>query len=447
VAVRDVRGVRVVVVGAGLAGLTAARHLAAAGADVRVLEARARIGGRVWTRRDPADGVHVEAGGDLIEGEHRALRRLAAELGLRLRPVLRQGFGSVLRVEGRLRRFASQARPWARLRSALQPDVDAFAAAGRDWSSAVAVEIGRRSLAARLRDGGAGAETRALGEALRGFYVADPEQLSALVAVDQVAGADTPGQTRMYRVEGGNDRLAAAIVAALPADAVALRTQVLAVRTGDDGVRVIAESARGRRFVVTGDYAVVTLPAPVLRDLPIDPPLDALRRRALARLPNGAATKAAVRYDQPWWRCRGAPRAFGTNLPCGAVWEAAEEQRGAAVLTCLGGGANSATLQRLLASDAGRIRALDWLGVRVAGRLLAEPVVWERDPFARGGYAVFGPAFDPRWRASLAHSHGRLFFAGEHTSPQWPGFMNGAEESGIAAADAIRQLGRLRHRR
>ena len=70
--------------------------------------------------------------------------------------------------------------------------------------------------------------------------------------------------------------------------------------------------------------------------------------------------------------------------------------------------------------------------------------MWERDPWARGGYAVFGPRFEPRWRDTLAQNHGRILFAGEHTSRRWQGFMNGAIESGMDAARTLEQLHRLR---
>jgi monoamine oxidase len=90
------------------------------------------------------------------------------------------------------------------------------------------------------------------------------------------------------------------------------------------------------------------------------------------------------------------------------------------------------------------VRALDWLGSTNASLIASRQVVWESDPFARGGYAFFDPAFDPDLRAWLARPAGRLFFAGEHTSLKWQGYMNGAVESGHRAALEIRatvQLG------
>src|ERR1043165_4429917 len=91
---RDLRGGRVIVGGAGLAGLAAARELGARGAAVTVVEARARVGGRVWTLRDQfAARQHAEAGGDLIEAEQEHVLALAKALGLELTRILRRGFG------------------------------------------------------------------------------------------------------------------------------------------------------------------------------------------------------------------------------------------------------------------------------------------------------------------------------------------------------------------
>ena len=438
------RGLHVIVAGAGLAGLTAAREVAMRGATVHVVEARARIGGRVWTVRRPGEAVHLEAGGEFIDHEHQAARALVKALGLTLTRVLRRGFGAALSVGGVIRRSNSEAARWRQLNRLLKPETAAFTEAACDWNSAVAGVIAGVSLQDLLDRRPPQPRVVAMAEALRSYYLADPDQLSALVAVEQSASSGTPGRSPMYRIAGGNDRLTDALARALPAEALSLGTVVRSVTTGEAGVRVVVGSAQGRQVELRGDYAILALPAPLLRECGINPPLDAVRQAAIAQLPNGPATKAFLRFETPWWRRANTPRAFATNLPCGAVWEGAEEQKGPAVLTLLGGGRASETLQELMSSAPSRRAALAWLGGRDAGQLLGDPIVWERDPWSRGGYAVFGPRFEPRWRGTLAQNHGRILFAGEHTSRRWQGFMNGAIESGTDAARTLEQLHRLR---
>jgi monoamine oxidase len=124
-------------------------------------------------------------------------------------------------------------------------------------------------------------------------------------------------------------------------------------------------------------------------------------------------------------------------LPIGAVWDGNEEQRGrSGILSLLAGGGASDATQALTAKVGARglLDSLEWLGVRDTPLLASRQIVWEQDPFARGGYAFFDPSFDPARRAWLARPSGRLFFAGEHTSMRWQGYMNGAVESGRRAA-------------
>ena len=155
------------------------------------------------------------------------------------------------------------------------------------------------------------------------------------------------------------------------------------------------------------------------------------------RRPHGRATKTLLQFSRRFWRAPGRPRAFGSALPFGAVWDGNEQQRGrSGILALLAGGGASDASQAILARDGaqGFADALEWLGSKQAELLASRQIAWEYDPLARGGYAYFDPAFDPALRPWLARPCGRLFFAGEHTSIRWQGYMNGAVESGQHAA-------------
>jgi len=136
----------------------------------------------------------------------------------------------------------------------------------------------------------------------------------------------------------------------------------------------------------------------------------------------------------------GRPRAFGSPLPFGAVWDGNEEQRGRpGILSLLAGASASDAVGAIVTKEGpgALARSLDWLGSRRADLMGFRQITWEDDPWARGGYAFFDPAFDPSLRAWLARPCGRLFFAGEHTSLHWQGYMNGAVESGRRAAAEV----------
>ena len=212
-------GVSVLVAGAGLAGLAAARDLIARGATVTVIDVRDRVGGRVWTIRDGfAEGQHAEAGGDMIDEEQHEIRDLAGELGLKLTRILKGGFGYVRAGSGRPRR-----RSWRATRCAAGSGWPAscsdvirpYRLAERRWDSPITADLARRSVAAWLDQVKADAELRATATGLRGFFLADPDELSLIALVDQFsrgrrAGArrDVPHRGRQ-RSAGGRARRAA----------------------------------------------------------------------------------------------------------------------------------------------------------------------------------------------------------------------------------------------
>jgi monoamine oxidase len=434
-------GVSVLVAGAGLAGLAAARDLMARGAAVTVIDVRERVGGRVWTIRDGfAEGQHAEAGGDLIDEEQHAIRDLAGELGLTLTRILKGGFGYVRAdASGRPTLLARNARRgWERLSQELRDLIAPYNLAERRWDTPITAALARVSVAAWLERHHADADLRETATGLRGFFLADPEELSLIALVDQFAETPAPVRGAMYRIEGGNDRLATALAAPL-GDRLHLNTDVVALSHRGKVVRVSVKSNRSLSQI-TCDYVVLALPATLLRRMPITPALPAQQHEAIVRLKYGRATKTLLQFSRRFWRSVGRPRAFGSPLPFGAVWDGTEDQRGrAGILTLLAGGGASDATQAIVAKHGtkGLADSLEFLGSKDAELLASRQIVWEQDPYARGGYAYFDPGFDPALRAWLSRPAGRLFFAGEHTSIKWQGYMNGAIESGRRAAAEV----------
>jgi monoamine oxidase len=437
--------VRVLVAGAGLAGLAAARALEDRNADVTVAEARDRVGGRVWTIRDGfRQRQHAEAGADLIEGEQESTLELARSLGLHPVRILRTGFGyygpdrrgrlSMQRLEGAMREMTAP----------LASPMHDYHLGEERWDSAIARRLARQSVAGWLDRTNAPAWIRARMRGLRGLFLADPEDLSLLSLVDFFATVGNPGEGQMFRIREGNDRLATELAKRLRRRPL-MRTVCRGVRQRPGRLAVSLDSASGLASKDV-DYVVVALPGANVRDVTFAPGLPDQQREAYGRLRIGAATRVLVQVASRFWKQSGRPRAFGTDQATGAVWDGNEQQPGpAAVLSFLAGGNASRELQDIVRDEGmtNVLRRVDWFrrrGARTPRVLASRTVVWENDPWSRGGYAVFDTGFDPALRDWLARPSGRVVFAGEHTSHRWQGYINGAIESGERAAAEVAAL-------
>jgi monoamine oxidase len=433
-----------------LAGLAAAFELKRRGAVVTVFEARDRTGGRVLTIREGfVKGQQAEAGGDFIDEDQDEICRLSRSLGLTLVPILRSGFAFLQSPSGGKQRKVLRGDPiWTKLVETLCPLIQGYRWSEDRWDGAVAKHLGSLSVADWMKQTPLDSAISGMLVGLRGFFLADPADLSLLSLVEQMASG-TPGKRRMYRIMGGNDRLPVALAAKL-GDCVRLRHEVLALSQGTERVLLTVRTASGDERQVPGDYVILAIPATKVRSLEFDPPLPPQQRSAITKLRYGPVTKTLLQFDRRFWRGRGRPLAYGTDLPTGAVWDGNEEQGGRPGILCLmAGGSASADTQDLLARGGAQSLAqrLDWLGASPATLLAIHTVSWEQDPWAGGGYAVFGPQYDPALRQWLARPHGRVLFAGEHTSLRWQGYMNGAIESGLRAAAEVQALAGLKRDR
>ncbi len=438
----------VLVAGAGLAGLAAARELDDRGIRVTVIEARARVGGRVMTMRDGfASGQHAEGGADLIESDQSAVREMARRLKLRLIPILRNGIGFYGTGPNERPSRQSAFGAFQKITQPLASLVRDYTLAERRWDGALARRLSTQSVAGWLRTIEAGrnrreiAYLRARFRGFRGLFLADPEELSLLALVDFFAGDPFGGDGTFLRVAGGNDRLATGLAASLAAPPV-LSAVLKRLVTRASGVTATIQQQSGLA-TLDADCAIVTLPPPLVTQVEFDPPLPPPQADAFREVRMGAASRVLLQFETRFWKRRRQPGLFASDLATGAVWDGNEDQRrgGAGILSLLAGGGASRELRALMTEEgpAAVASRMAWLG-RPSRLIASQLVSWDTDPWAGGGYVAFHAGFNPLARAWLARPSGRVLFAGEHTSERWQGYMNGAIESGQRAASEATAL-------
>ena len=405
----------VAVLGAGFAGLTAALQLAESGASVVVLEARDRVGGRVWSTRLP-NGEVAELGAEWIEQDERSVQELARSLGLDLAPT---------GVDYRRR----EAR--GRLAASLEQQEEALAAGRRGIDALAADALAAGTLGPFIRDLPVDDAARAtLVARLQGTCARDLDEIALRVAG---RGTFSGGSGRYVRVATGNQEVATRIAERLPD--VRLGHVGHEIKQEEDAVTIAGESPAGP-FRVEADAAVVAVPAPLLAELRFAPELPAETRRAVRELPMGVASKLAVGTAAP-----PRPRALqDVDVP---FWCWAALGEGGTPRRALTAFAGSPAAQERLGTDTGY--PAPWLQ-RVA-RLCPDAsldgdavmVAWSTDPFARGCYSAFDNASWDRMPL-LSRPSGRVAFAGEHTAGLSAGTMDGAVASGRRAAAELADL-------
>ncbi len=423
------RRARVIVVGGGAAGLAAAARLASR-ADVTLLEARDRLGGRIDTRVDPVLGIPVERGAEFVHGRPSRTLALAARAG-----------ASVVEIPEHHQRSAAGRSSEAS---------DAFSRAQELLTRGRSDEVPFTSVLedARCDRRFGAAAVEMAREFVGGFYLADPQTASSLALARFTRALDEIDGDVAQRVLDGYACVLAPLLERLRAAAAPIRlsTAVEEIAWSRRHVVVRAVGPAGRRFALDGDAAVVTVPTSTLARsaLRFRPALPD-KRRAAAALPMGPIVKVLLRFRQPLWPVSGREALAFLHVPGAPVpvfWTLAPSR--APVLVGWAGGPKAVPLglqpehvvvQEALRSAARGLRStLAALEAVLDG---ATVVDWTRDPLAGGGYAVFpvGSADAP---AALARPVGRtLFFAGEATAGGLAGTVEGALRSGERAADEI----------
>ena len=438
----------VTVIGAGLAGLSAAYDLHRAGWNVIVLEARDRVGGRVYSLRGFSNGLVVESGGEFIDESHKRMLAFAEQFGLKL---------------GKVGSWQGQDQDWASFEGRAGPMSD------RDlWGVNLHDEVGRIWLALaelaqyvsdpyqpqtardaeRLDQQSTADWLNSLDahplakkdfiQHIRSEYTCEPEQHSLLDLARNAAMYYTSLERNMnYRVIGGNDLIPCALADTL--SDVRLKAPVTSVSLLPDEVVVTFKQA-DTYHTLRSTFAILAIPLTTARLIDFDPPLPSAHQRMVNELSYGAVTKVLIEYRKRFWEGRGWNGRLTSDSPIVLTWHATshiEHEHG--IITAYTGGEPGAKLAALSDEERTRLAVAEIESLFPGSSTLIErtaTVAWPNEPYTRASYAALAPGEVTALWKTLFEPVGRLFFAGEHATPI-QGFMEGAVESGQRAAATI----------
>jgi monoamine oxidase len=443
-----------VVIGAGFSGLAAAYKLKTAGWNVTVLEARDRIGGRVFSHKFPGTDLICELGGEWVGESHERIKSLCHDFSI---PLQKHQFEDFLLQDGKVSRpgewgFSPQAkaafekliRAYDKFTPLQKSRLDKY-----DWWTYLA-KIGFTDDDLRLRDL---MDSTDFGESIR--------DVSAFAALSEYAES-SPHNEMDYKMTGGNVRLAEEFAKRIGAENINLGMKAVSVQQSAGRVTVSAEAPRPEITIPSGvsissadrrpheedvrterawaiitvaDAVICTVPTHSLVKIKFDPPMPPSQYEAAQELTYARICKNSVLYDKRFWKAENFSLVSDTTAHY--YFHSTQNQPGTqGILTSYAIGEKADVLASQ--SDMRRMRIIteDIADFDADAPKLARGIAsysWQRDRYTEGAYALYRPG---QWfgiRPILQRPHGKVLFAGEHLA-DWQGFMEGAIETGEAAA-------------
>jgi monoamine oxidase len=442
--------VDVAVVGAGLAGLVAARDLLAAGLSVLVLEARDRVGGRLLNHTLKGGAV-VEVGGQWVGPTQDRVLALAEELGVGLYPTYEEG-EHLLAVNGAVKRYSGD--DFALPEDALA-DVEQTQQRLEEMASSVPLEEPWQATEAAAWDAQtldtwlvANAKTETgLGywhTLVPALFSAEASEMSLLHflfycrsggTIDQLVA--THGGAQESRLEGGSQQLALRLADRLGDTVVQRSSPVRAIRQDNRGVKVTHDGG-----VVEAGHAIVALPPTLAGRIHYSPSLPPLRDQLTQQVPMGYVTKVQFAYPEPFWRAEGlSGSVFSLDDEVSVIFDNSPPDLSCGVLLGFLEGAHARQVGKLAPEE--RKELILSVFAKFFGPRAADPDEyverdWAAEEWSRGCYGGrFGTGVWTGYGEALREPVGRIHWAGTETAEIWNGYMDGAVRSGKRAAAEV----------
>jgi monoamine oxidase len=446
---------RVIVIGAGMAGLVAAFELARQGHDPIILEAQNRVGGRIYTMRSFAPGLYAEAGAMRIPRVHDLTLEYCALFGLELRPFVMGNPKALVHIGGQ-RMTAEEA--------SAQPERLPFDLAEHERGRTIAdlwdaATLDLRQLLDEQGEAGWTEIVRqydqySLREFLvyKGFSEGAIEMYGVLNFVEADMNNAVIEELRedlgksfedMQEVVGGMDSLPNSFYAQL-SERVRFGAEVRAIDQDPDSVTIHYKTESGR-FSVTGDYAICTIPFSVLRNVDVLKPFSREKQRAIRQLNYSASTKILFQVSERVWETDDG--IFGgstvTDLPVRRLnYPTPDPTTSRGILLASYTWSQDAARWGAMDEETRLEEALDDI-VQIHPRIrdvfeVGASHAWYNDRWASGAFALFAPEQQTQLQADIVRPEGRVYFAGEHCSLHHA-WIQGALESGIRAAREIHE--------
>nr|WP_128375245.1 FAD-dependent oxidoreductase [Streptomyces cavernae] len=450
----------VVVVGAGLAGLTAARDIAAAGKSVVVLEARDRVGGRVVNLKLANGGV-TEGGGEFIGPTQDRIKALADSLGVETFPTYNTG-KNLLYKDGTKTPYATDGLLGsvppidiaglanAAAVQAMLDDMATKVPVDAPWTAEKAVEWDGQTFETWLRKNAVIPSAKFLFDvACTSIFSAQPRELSLLFVLSYIAGAgdasnpgtlerltDTANGAQELRFVGGSGLIPQKLAESL-GNKVVLGAPVRSIASSGGKLTVTADGV-----TVTARRVVVAVPPPLASRIQYDPLLPALRDQLTQRLPMGSIGKAIAVYDTPFWRADGLNGQIVSDT--GTVRSTFDNSPPDASYGALMGFIEADEMRTLDSASVDEVKAavlkdyVTYFGDKAKTPTSFVLQRWNNEAYSRGGPVAYAPpgVLTQYGKARRTPVNG-IHWAGTETSGYWNGFMDGAVRSGERVAKEV----------